>query len=221
MPNGMLSMTQGTEAPGSESTTAEPDVQKAMGSIGSEIGAESPDVNMTAAEAVGVRMNSRHDFHAFVGCTIVNSILAGLFCLFFVVGLKYFPQIYMNNARSEARSMIEENRANIVKNYAAAFVGNRQMACENTDAIMKNRFAILDALKVEGPVQENFLNSKYNEAAIEYLENRSLLNNRVAKANLKMSEANADLIAINDQILKSNEEIVVFNGAQIETNTKL
>ena len=61
--------------------------------------------------------------------------------------------------------------------------------CENTDAIMKNRFAILDALKVEGPVQENFRNSKYNEAAIEYLENRSLMNNRVAKTNEKMSEA--------------------------------
>jgi hypothetical protein len=121
----------------------------------------------------------------------------------------------------EARSMIEQNRASIAKNYSAAFVGNRQMANENTDAIFKNRTAILDALKVDGPVQENFRNSKYNESTIEYLENRSLLNNRVAKVNEKMSEANADLIAINEQILKSNEEIVSFNAQQVETNTQL
>merc|ERR1719311_264118 len=119
----------------------------------------------------------------------------------------------------EARSMIEENRCNIFKNYSAAFVGNRQMANQNTDDIFKNRIAILDALKTDGPVQENFRNSKYNEATIEYLENRSLLNNRVAKVNEKMSAANADLIAINDMILASNEEIVTFNAAQIETNS--
>jgi len=121
----------------------------------------------------------------------------------------------------EARSMIEENRANIMQNYKAAFTGNRQMVNENTEAIFKNRVAILDALKVDGPVQENFRNSKYNEATIEYLENRSLLNNRVAKVNEKMSAANADLIAINDMILASNEEIVTFNAAQIETNSRL
>jgi len=121
----------------------------------------------------------------------------------------------------EARSMIEENRANIMQNYSATFVGNRQMTNENTESIFKNRVAILDALKTDGPVQENFKNSKYNESTIEYLENRSLLNNRVAKVNQKMSEANADLIAINDEVLKSNEEIVTFNAAQIETNSKL
>jgi preprotein translocase subunit SecA len=81
--------------------------------------------------------------------------------------------------------------------------------------------AILKAMKIEGPVQENFLNSKKNEAKIEYLENRSLLNNRVAKVNEKMSEINKQLIEVNDVILKSNEEIVAFNSAQIETNTKL
>jgi len=121
----------------------------------------------------------------------------------------------------EARSMIEENRANIIQNYSATFMGNRQMTNENTDAIFRNRSAILDALKVDGPVQENFRNSKYNEATLEYLENRCLLNNRVAKVNEKMSEANADFIAVNGLILRSNEEIVAFNAAQIETNKKL
>jgi len=121
----------------------------------------------------------------------------------------------------KARAMIEENRNLILQNYTAAFVGNRQMANQNTDDIFRNRMAILKAMKIEGPVQENFLNSKKNEAKIEYLENRSLLNNRVAKVNEKMSEINKQLIEVNDVILKSNEEIVAFNSAQIETNTKL
>jgi len=121
----------------------------------------------------------------------------------------------------EARSMIEENRSNILKNYSACFVGNRMMANENTESIFKNRIAILDSLRPDGPVQENFINSKYNEAAIEYLENRSMLNNRVAKRNEDMSAINKKLIDINTSVLQSNEEIVGFNAAQIETNAKL
>jgi len=121
----------------------------------------------------------------------------------------------------EARSMIESNRANIAKNYSEAFVGNRQMANYNTDDIFKNRIAILKGLKVEGAVQENFRNSKANEASIEFLEHRSLLNNRVAKVNEKMSEVNEDLILINNDIMKQNEDVVAFNASQIETNTRL
>ena len=34
------------------------------------------------------------------------------------------------------RAMIEENRALILKNYMAAFIGNRQMANQNTDDIL-------------------------------------------------------------------------------------
>jgi hypothetical protein len=121
----------------------------------------------------------------------------------------------------EARSMIEANRASILQNYADATTGNRQMCIENTDSIFRNRAAILDALKVDGPVQENFRNTKYNESNIEYLQNQCLANNRVAKVNVKIQEANADLIAANDLIIKSNDEIVAFNAAQIETNKKL
>merc|ERR1719162_554265 len=99
--------------------------------------------------------------------------------------------------------------------------GNRQMAIENTDAIYRNRQAILDALKVTGPVEKNFRNSKKNESRVEYLENQCLLNNRVAKVNVKLSEVNADFIAVNELVLKSNEEAVAFNAEQIETNKKL
>jgi hypothetical protein len=76
-------------------------------------------------------------------------------------------------------------------------------------------------LKVENQSQENYRHSKANEAKIAYLDNRSLLNNRVAKANKTMSDINTELITINNQIMTGNEEIVAFNAAAIETNTKL
>lgn len=121
----------------------------------------------------------------------------------------------------EQRSDIEGNRSLILKNFSAAFVGNRQMANQNTDDIYKNRAAILDALHCDGAVQENFRKSKYNEANLEYIDNRCKLNNRVAKGNVQLSAVNDKLIALNQEIMKSNEEIVAFNSANIETNTKL
>jgi hypothetical protein len=49
--------------------------------------------------------------------------------------------IVMTNKQGifEARSMIEENRNNIMQNYSATFMGNRNMAVENTDAIYANQ----------------------------------------------------------------------------------
>ena len=38
-----------------------------------------------------------------------------------------------------SRSMIEENRLMILSNYSAAFMGNRQIANNNTDEIFENR----------------------------------------------------------------------------------
>jgi len=119
------------------------------------------------------------------------------------------------------RSVIEENRALLMKNYSAAFAGNRLMVNQNTDSIFKNRIAILHAMKLEGQVGENFRNSKYNEAKIDFLEHRSLLNNRVAKTNVMMAAANAKMIEANNKILDGNGELVKFNEAAIETNTKL
>ena len=56
----------------------------------------------------------------------------------------------MSNKASlyQSRSMIEENRLMILSNYAAAFMGNRQLANHNTDEILSNRLAILDAIDV-------------------------------------------------------------------------
>merc|ERR1711865_1272208 len=91
----------------------------------------------------------------------------------------------------------------------------------NTDCIFKNRLAILDAMKVEGQEQINFRNTKMNKAKVDFLEHRSMVNNRVAKGSALMAAANAKLIEVNTMILSSNEEIVTFNSAAIETNKKL
>merc|ERR1719215_724625 len=117
--------------------------------------------------------------------------------------------------------MIEENRAAILKNYAAAFSGNRQMTNSNTENIFKNRNAILSALKCESLVEENFRSSMVNEAKVLYLEHRSALNKRVAEVNDRLCEVNARLIDVNKKIMEGNAGIVKFNSEQIEINSKL
>ena len=58
-------------------------------------------------------------------------------------------QVMVNKARAYAtRSNIEENRYLILKNYVAAFVGNRQLANQNTDDIFENRVAILENIDI-------------------------------------------------------------------------
>merc|ERR1711865_1181425 len=130
--------------------------------------------------------------------------------------------VFANTSKLLAvRSIIEENRALLTKNYAVAFASNRLMMNNNTDCIFKNRIAILDAFKMEGQEQINFRNTKLNKAKIDFLEHRSQLNNRVAKTNVCMAAANAKMIEANTMILSSNEEVVKFNSFAIETNTKL
>ena len=114
------------------------------------------------------------------------------------------------------RSMIEENRALILKNYSAAFMGNRQMANQNTDDIFRNRKAILQSMKVEGAVQENFRDSMLNQAHIDFLDHRSKLNARVIAVSEKMSEINKMLIEVNHMIMEGNAEIVEFNAGNID-----
>ncbi len=75
-----------------------------------------------------------------------------------------------------SRSMIEENRMMILSNYAAAFIGNRQIANSNTDEIFDNRQAILNNAETNSEVEENFIHSQKNRAALDFLKHRSELN---------------------------------------------
>jgi hypothetical protein len=121
----------------------------------------------------------------------------------------------------EGRSMIEENRALLLKNYTAAFHGNRQLANMNTDAVFHNRESILHGLKVEGQVQENFRDSMLNEAKIDFLDHRAKLTASVITNSEKLAKVNHLLIEINEDIMSHNHKIAEFNHAAIATNTSL
>ena len=131
-------------------------------------------------------------------------------------------QVTANKANAyAARSTIEENRALILKNYTAAFMGNRQLANQNTDDIFRNRKAILTSFDSVSDVQNNFIESSLNEASIDYLEHRAALNSSVVEVNNMMAEVNAKLIEINTRIMKSNESIVAFNSKNLAANSKI
>ena len=125
-----------------------------------------------------------------------------------------------SNAYS-TRSAIEENRALILKNYTAAFMGNRQLANQNTDDIFRNRRTILSSLDAQTDPQKNYIESSLNEASIDYLEHRAELNASVLEVNRMMTEVNAKLIEINAKIMKSNGSIVAFNSRNLALNSKI
>ena len=91
-----------------------------------------------------------------------------------------------NRAKAYAsRSSIEENRAGILKNYTAAFLGNRQLANQNTDDVFRNRKAVLSTLDPTNEVEENFKESMINLATLDFLEHRAELNATVLSVNEK------------------------------------
>jgi hypothetical protein len=119
------------------------------------------------------------------------------------------------------RSTIEENRALILKNYTAAFMGNRQLANQNTDDIFRNRKSILSNFNTKSEVEVNYVESLTNQASIEYLEHRAELNASVLEVNKMMAEVNAKLIAINSKIMASNQKIVAFNSKNLSENARV
>ena len=131
-------------------------------------------------------------------------------------------EVMANKALSyQSRSMIDENRLMILSNYAAAFMGNRQLANSNTDEIFNNRTQILNAMHTESDVQENYVNAHKNKAKLDFLEHRSGLNVSVLAVSEKLAEINAQLIDINAEIMSNNAKIALFNAKQISVNSKL
>ena len=130
--------------------------------------------------------------------------------------------ITQNKSRAYAtRSTIEENRALILKNYTAAFMGNRQLANQNTDDIFRNRKNILANFNAKSDVEVNYVESLTNEASIDFLEHRAELNASVLEVNRMMAEVNAKLIEINSKIMASNEKIVKFNSKNLSDNSRI
>jgi vacuolar-type H+-ATPase subunit I/STV1 len=127
-----------------------------------------------------------------------------------------------NKARSYLlRSRITENSDLILANRSAAFLGNRQLANDNTDQIFRNRLALLKTLPTTTDVQVNFREAMMNKARLAQLNHRSKLNAAVLSISHDMAVVNAQQIAINRRIMEANEQIKDFNAGLIAENSAL
>ena len=127
--------------------------------------------------------------------------------------MKNRSQIYIS------RSIIEENRLMILSNYAAAFVGNRQIANNNTDEIFKNRNKIIENIEENKETKSNELQKL--KAKLDFLNHRTHLNNIVLSISEEMQNINKKLSKINKKILESNQSILEFNEEQTNLNEEL
>lgn len=109
----------------------------------------------------------------------------------------------------------------ILSNYAAAFMGNRQLANANTDEIFSNRAAILQNMNTANEVEQNYVDAQTNKSNLDFLKHRSALNTSVLEISKKMAEVNAQLVAINREIMDANKSIVEFNKGEIAANAEM
>merc|ERR1711988_629774 len=131
-------------------------------------------------------------------------------------------KVYENKQKLYAeRAFIEENRAMILENYCAAFMGNRQMANQNTEDIFRNRKQIVKGIKVTDAVTLNYFESHLNRARVDFIEQRAGMNAKVAAVNDKMCAINTKLMEVNAAVMAGNAKIVEFNTKHVEINNKL
>jgi len=131
-------------------------------------------------------------------------------------------QVLFNRSQAYAtRALINENAALIQKNYQAAFLGNRQLANQNTDDLFRNRTAIVRNIQAKSDVEVNFKEAMMNKVKLEFLDHRSKLNERVLKASERLADANKERIDINRDVMENNETIAQFNSRVIADNARL
>jgi len=127
-----------------------------------------------------------------------------------------------NKARAYLlRSKIAGNAALILKNQNSAFLGNRQLANENTDALFRNRIALLQTLPTTTEVEVNYREAVINKARLDFLEHRSQVNADVLAVAEDLASLNTQAIAISRRIMEANERVKEFNAARIAENTAL
>ena len=119
------------------------------------------------------------------------------------------------------RAQINENSSSIRRNYDAAFIGNRQLANQNTDDIFRNRLAIVRNIDAKSDLQTQYRAALENKARLEFLEHRSKLNERALKVSERLAAANKTAIDINRDVIDNNEQIVQTNSKLIAENARL
>lgn len=118
-------------------------------------------------------------------------------------------------------SVVDQSRM-IAKNYDSAFLGNRQLANQNTDDLFRNRLDIIRSLEAGGGVtQQDYREALRNKTKLEYLEHLSRLNETVLKVAGEMAEINVRMEAVVEEVTGTNETVVVFNSGMIESNNDL
>jgi hypothetical protein len=117
------------------------------------------------------------------------------------------------------RDLVMENRSSIIRNYYAAFHGNRQLSNGNTDAMFRNRMAVIRSFYIgDNPMKNQYCEALSNKTKLEYLDHRSKLNENTTTVTKKIAEVNDLLIQINKDIMAMNEDVVDYNVKRIAEN---
>ena len=111
------------------------------------------------------------------------------------------------------RAKIEQNLALLISNINSSFMGNRQLANQNTDDVHYNLRKIVESrVDDNGDIDEDLLFS-LNTA---FIEHRSKLNRRINTVSAELNEVNNKLLSIHRKVMKTNDEIIKFNTKNLE-----
>ena len=111
------------------------------------------------------------------------------------------------------RAKIEQNLALLISNINSSFMGNRQLANQNTEDIHYSLQKIIESrVDDNGNIDEHLIFS--SNAA--FIEHRSKLNRRINDVSAELNEVNDKLLSIHRKVMKNNDEIIKFNTKNLE-----
>ncbi|MDC0564621.1 hypothetical protein OAP51_07495 [Alphaproteobacteria bacterium] len=111
------------------------------------------------------------------------------------------------------RAKIEQNLALLISNINSSFMGNRQLANQNTEDVQYNLRKIIESrVDDNGDIDEHLLMS-LNAA---FVEHRSKLNRKINDVSAELNEVNEKLFLIHRKVMKTNDEIIKFNTKNLE-----
>jgi hypothetical protein len=111
------------------------------------------------------------------------------------------------------RAKIEQNLALLISNINSSFMGNRQLANQNTEDVYYTLRKIIESrVDDNGDIDENLLFSLNTD----FIEHRSKLNRRINDVSAELNEVNDKLLSIHRKVMKNNDEIIKFNTKNLE-----
>lgn len=113
---------------------------------------------------------------------------------------------------------VEENRALLLRNFTASFMGNRSLARDNEEDLYRNRLLMIESLQADDETQEDFKGELINATRLDQLEYRMALNEALSKITENLTSVNATLGQINALIMEANENVVINVDDMISEN---